>query len=159
MSTLFANWAPVAIWAALIFYFSAGSFSAQDTSQILQPALNWFFPGISMDQFEIVHLTIRKLGHLGEYFIFAVLVFRALRRQRNEYRDLHHNTLTIGIVFLYAGSDELHQLFVPNRTASFADVLLDTLGGACAVVCMALYRRRKKSAPLKTAEPDKTQKT
>src|ERR1700756_3023618 len=99
MSTLFANWAPVAFWAALIFYFSTGSFSGQETSQILEPALNWFFPGISMGQFEMVHLTIRKLGHWGEYFIFAVLVFRALHRQWREHRDLHHNALTMGIVF------------------------------------------------------------
>jgi len=142
---LFTNWAPVVFWAVLIFYFSTGSFSGQETSQILEPALNWFFPGISMGQFEIAHLTIRKLGHLGEYFIFAGLVFRALRRQLQEYRDLHHNALTMGIVFLYAGSDELHQLFVPNRTASFADVLLDTLGGACAVACLFLYHRHKQT--------------
>jgi len=147
MSTPLANWAPVALWAALIFYLSTGSFSASETSQVLEPALSWLFPGISTGQFETAHLIIRKLGHWGEYFIFALLVFRALRRQWREYRDLHHNALTMGIVFLYAGSDELHQLFVPSRTASFGDVLLDTLGGACAVIWMILYHRRKKIAP------------
>jgi VanZ family protein len=43
--------------------------------------------------------------------------------------------------------DELHQLFVPYRTASFADVLLDTLGGVCGVIWMLLYHRRRKIAP------------
>jgi len=159
MVTLFTNWGPVAIWAALIFYFSTGSFSSQETSHILEPALNWLFPGLSTDQFEMVHLTIRKLGHWGEYFVFAVLVFRALRHQWRESGDLHDSALTMVIVFLYASSDELHQLFVPSRTASFADVLLDTLGGACAVAFMILYQRRKKNAPLRIAETGKIQKT
>jgi VanZ family protein len=147
--TFLANWAPVALWATLIFYFSTGSFSAPETSQILEPALNWLFPGISADQFEIIHLIIRKLGHWGEYFVFALLVLRALRRQWRGYAKLYHNAWTIGIVFLYAASDELHQVFVPHRTASFADVLLDTLGGICAVIWIILVHRWKKiTAPM-----------
>jgi len=31
---------------------------------------------------------------------------------------------------LYSASDEIHQAFVPNRGASFADVCLDTAGAA-----------------------------
>jgi VanZ family protein len=145
--TFLANWAPVALWAALIFYFSTGSFSAPETSHILEPALNWLFPGISADQFAAIHLLIRKLGHWGEYFVFAILVLRALRRQWRGSPGLRHTAVTIGLVFLYAGLDELHQLFVPYRTASFADVLLDTLGGVCGVIWMLLYHRRRKIAP------------
>jgi VanZ family protein len=74
-------------------------------------------------------------------------VLRALRRQWRGYPGLRHNAVTIGLVFLYAGSDELHQLFVLYRTASFADVLLDTLGGVCGVIWMLLYHRRRKIAP------------
>ena len=36
--------------------------------------------------------------------------------------------ISIGIGFLYACSDEFHQLFVPGRTAKFTDVLIDTSG-------------------------------
>jgi VanZ family protein len=145
--TLLANWGPVALWATLIFYFSTASFSASETSQILEPAINWFFPAISADQFLIIHLSIRKLGHWGEYFVFAILVLRALRRQWRGYTELRHSALTMVIVFLYAASDELHQLFVPYRTASFADVLLDSVGGICAIIWMFLYHRRKKLGP------------
>ena len=33
-------------------------------------------------------------------------------------------------VFLYAASDEFHQIFVPTRTAQVSDVFIDTAGGA-----------------------------
>jgi VanZ family protein len=38
--------------------------------------------------------------------------------------------LALAVVFAYAASDELHQVFVPNRTALVSDVLIDTSGGA-----------------------------
>ena len=31
-------------------------------------------------------------------------------------------------VGLYAATDEIHQLFVPNREGKFADVIIDTAG-------------------------------
>jgi len=40
----------------------------------------------------------------------------------------------LGVVFLYAISDEVHQAFVPTRQASTADVLIDTLGGGAGLV-------------------------
>jgi VanZ family protein len=36
--------------------------------------------------------------------------------------------IAIAIVFLYASSDEIHQIFVPTRTALVSDVLIDTTG-------------------------------
>jgi VanZ family protein len=43
-------------------------------------------------------------------------------------------------------SDELHQRFVPERTAAFSDVLIDTLGAATAQVLIAVlwFRRRRR---------------
>jgi VanZ family protein len=38
------------------------------------------------------------------------------------------------LCFLYASSDEIHQLFVPGRSGSFIDILLDTFGSSCAIV-------------------------
>src|SRR5438093_13620380 len=112
------DWGPACTWAALIFWFSTESFSASETSRFLGPTLNWFFPDLSPDRFATIHISLRKLGHWSEYFIFALLVFRALR-----YRpDGTRSAFTTAISFLYAISDELHQAFVPGRTASFSDV-------------------------------------
>ena len=136
-----ASWGPVVLWAAVIFSFSTESFSSPETSRILGPALNWFFPSMSAHQFEVIHLTIRKLGHWSEYFIFAILVHRALRYRPGSYSKLLHNAFTAIIIFVYAISDELHQAFVPSRTASVADVLLDSFGGVCALLWLSLWRK------------------
>jgi len=142
----FANWGPVVLWAALIFCFSTESFSASQTSQIIGPVLRWFIPWISPRQLEAIHLVIRKLGHWSEYFVFAVLVLRALRRQFSDYSEPRRCALTAMIIFLFASSDELHQAFVPHRTASFGDVLIDLFGGLCAIFCLNLLSRAKRKS-------------
>lgn len=38
--------------------------------------------------------------------------------------------MSIFLSFLYACTDELHQIFVPGRSAQFRDVLIDTLGAS-----------------------------
>ncbi|MBE5874320.1 MAG: VanZ family protein, partial [Lachnospiraceae bacterium] len=40
-----------------------------------------------------------------------------------------------------AAADEIHQLFVPDRWGSFADVLLDTCGGAFGVLICVFAER------------------
>lgn len=39
-------------------------------------------------------------------------------------------TMSILFSFLYACTDELHQIFVPGRSAQFRDILIDTLGAS-----------------------------
>ena len=48
----------------------------------------------------------------------------------------------------YAATDELHQYFIPLRTASLMDVLIDTLSAslACALDSLRLRRKAKKAA-------------
>ena len=142
---LVVNWGPVVLWATLIFSFSTESFSSPETSRILAPALKRLFPGISAHQLEAIHLMIRKLGHWSEYFVLSVLLLRALRRQSNGFSNSGQNALTAGVVFLYAISDELHQAFVPNRTASFGDVLIDLFGGLCAIFWLNYRRKRRRN--------------
>ena len=38
--------------------------------------------------------------------------------------------MSITLSFLYACTDELHQIFVPGRSAQFRDILIDTLGAS-----------------------------
>jgi VanZ family protein len=45
------------------------------------------------------------------------------------------------VVFLYACSDEIHQLFVPNRSGELLDVLLDTFGGSLGVLSISFFKR------------------
>lgn len=42
----------------------------------------------------------------------------------------HPLIMSILLSFLYACTDELHQIFVPGRSAQFRDILIDTLGAS-----------------------------
>ncbi len=66
-----------------------------------------------------------KLWHLLEYLLFGLLAWQALLPQSRS-----GWTWAILLSLGYAGSDELHQLFVPMRTASLLDWLVDSLGVA-----------------------------
>lgn len=72
---------------------------------------------------------VRKSAHFIIYFILGILVISLFL----EYRDLCFNTiLLVGIFcFLYACSDEIHQIFVTGRSASIFDVFIDMCGSIC----------------------------
>lgn len=81
------------------------------------------------DIVETFDVPVRKIAHFTEYFILGLLLFFTFRSFgiKNPY-------LIILFAFLYACSDEIHQLFVLGRSGSFIDVILDTIGSSCAVV-------------------------
>ena len=137
---LIANWVPVVFWAGLIFYFSTEQFSSPQTSGLLESVLDWLFPGISAARVDWAHLALRKLGHLTEYFVFSVLLLRALRHNHGGL-TVRHVAWSVMFVLLYAVSDEFHQAFVPSRTASINDVLIDVLGGICGTLWIAVQRK------------------
>lgn len=138
------NWLPIFLWAALIFLFSSESFSSDNTARALGPWLYWAFPGWSTETIELVNYLLRKLGHLSEYFVFALLILRALRAHTNGPLSKRQITLGIGITALYAISDELHQVFVPSRSATLNDVLIDVCGGLAGALCFRFWNSRKR---------------
>ena len=139
------NWLPVVAWAALIFVFSTGAFSGSSTSSFLVPLLNHFFPALPGDDIGRIHTLIRKLGHVSEYLILALLVLRTLSRETGGRLSPRRLALGLLITALYAVSDELHQAFVPGRTASIVDVWIDVLGGACGALWFQLRKHGKKA--------------
>ncbi len=89
---------------------------------------------------------IRKLAHFGEYACMGILVYTMWRPWILRGRKLY--LITILWVFLSASGDEFHQLFVPGRYGSIADVILDTAGGIFGMwICTFVDRKwlRKRS--------------
>lgn len=140
----------------LIFHFSAqdsaesGSLSRMVTERCVDfinrvSGAHW--SDIKMAELaEYFEHPIRKLAHFSEYAYMGVLVYTLWSQWIKKGRVL--SLLTVGWVFVSAAADEIHQYFVPGRYCSFADVLLDTCGGAAGMllcICVvALYRRRQK---------------
>ena len=119
---------------AIIFAGSTDLMSAEHTSRIIVPLLRWFFPTISPITLVRVEFFLRKAAHVSEYAVLAVLFYRAFVHTVFQSR----RALSAGIVLLscaaYASSDEFHQSFVPSRTASLRDVMIDVCGAALAVL-------------------------
>lgn len=82
---------------------------------------------------------IRKLAHFAEYAFMGILVYAMWRPWMHRSWRLYG--LVVAWVFLSAAGDEFHQLFVPGRYGSFADVILDTFGGSFGVsICVFLEK-------------------
>jgi VanZ family protein len=145
ISIILWQWAPVIFWAALIFVFSTEIFSGAHTGGIVEALLSQLFPRLPVNEVERIHTLIRKLGHLSEYFVFALLLMRALRAETDYPSPLQPILLSVLLTVLYAASDEFHQSFVPSRSASVADVMIDAVGGICGALLAHLRNRRPKA--------------
>ena len=130
----------------LIFLFSTDQFSSSNTIRIVGPLIRWIFPNASLELQHSIHSFVRKLGHWSEYFVLSLLLLRAFKGdERNEWKA-RWAIWTLVLVLFYALSDELHQVFVPSRTAHFRDSMLDFFGGSCAVFWKYLSRNRRPRA-------------
>jgi VanZ family protein len=140
-------WLPALIWMALIFSASSDANSFAHSSRIIGPLLHWLFPQMPDDTMYFIVLVVRKCAHLTEYAVFALLLWRALRKpMKNDPRPWiwREARLALLIVALYAASDEFHQSFVPTRTALVSDVFVDTAGGAAGLLALWAFGRRQK---------------
>ena len=137
-SSFLRYWVPVLLWMTLVFSASADKQSYHHSSMFFEPLMRWLFPHLSQDTISSIHHVFRKTCHLCEYAVLAALVWRAVRKPlKHDPRPWNwaEAGLALAVVFAYAASDELHQVFVPNRTALFSDVMIDTSGG---LVCLGV---------------------
>lgn len=103
---IFKLWLPVIIWAGIIFWLSS-------------------IPNLKTNlEYDFI---LRKIAHTVEYFILTLLLYRAFKGSFNM-GIFHLFIYPVTLSFFYAVSDEFHQSFVPARSASIRDVLIDTIG-------------------------------
>src|ERR1700731_2630442 len=138
-------WMPSIIWMALIFIGSTDILSAEHTSRFLVPFLRWIDPQISLATLNAIQFGIRKLGHLTEYAILAMLLWRALRSGTGWQMKMSILFLIAALACaIFAASDEFHQSFVPSRTSSPVDVMIDICGALVGLeICLAFARRKR----------------
>lgn len=150
-------WLPAACIAAAIFWFSAQpaaeSTEMSDTVShlilLLGTKLGFFHgnPAQYADLIELMSFPVRKTAHMTEYLVFYCTVRFGLHFTYQPLNVKHRLLTALAIVFLYACTDEFHQLFVPGRAGRFTDVLIDCFG--CAVVtliCLHFYQLDNKNS-------------
>ena len=89
---------------------------------------------------------IRKGAHLSIYALVGLLMMNLMCTYKISNKNKFLITILVGII--YASSDEIHQSFIPGRTAAFTDVCIDTcgaiLGSLIAFGCINCYIKLKK---------------
>ena len=139
---LLKYWAPPIIWMSMIFWFSTDLFSGVNTGSLLWKVVSFIYPGVTQELFDSIHFSVRKAGHLTEYAVLALLLFRAFRSGFRERWRRWRALSSLLVAFLYASLDEYHQTFTRRRTGSVYDILIDTSGAVTALVLLWLLSLR-----------------
>lgn len=109
-------WGPVVIWMVIIFVGSSHSNVVLSESP-------------SRDN------LMKNLGHIIEYALLGFLIFRALSSKKGDTLSSRYVWLwSLTGAILYGLSDEVHQMFVPTRTAYLGDILMDGVGAGMGVL-------------------------
>ena len=121
-------WTPVVGYAGLIFSLSSLSHPEEQLPSFL-------LKGIS-----------DKVLHAVEYAMLALLCYRAFRWAAGPVVARQAVVLAIVTASVFGLTDEVHQLFVPLREASWQDWLADTVGATLAAVGVGRITKMSASA-------------
>lgn len=127
-------WVITLAWAALIFYLSTQTFAPDFTRSFLATILSLLHCQVSPATFGTLHTGLRKMAHLTEYAIFALLLYVYPDEEDQTMWRPRRALTCIVVVALYSLTDEFHQLYVPQRHSSLMDCGLDTLGASLAML-------------------------
>lgn len=156
----------IIVWAALglitgaIFLFSAQTAdqSADLSRSVLREILKKLIPNYeALDAAEqrqmilLYHHLIRKGAHFMVYLLWggllsALVYLYGLSRAKQA-------LIVLSAGFVYACSDEFHQLFIPGRGAQWSDVFLDFSGVAAGLavfwIISCFFAKHKNKVKLK----------
>ena len=134
-------WSPVALGISIIVLESTEWFGADHTSSPLRKILEAVFGHISNAQWEILHHYIRKSGHFLGYGFIGLAWLRAWWFTLPHSRFLPDAILALLGTALVASCDEWHQTYLPNRTGTPWDVLLDCTGAIVLQLIVYIFMR------------------
>lgn len=141
----------IVLWCSLIFMFSndtGGTSTKKSDGLIVRTVEKVIKRSLSSEEKDKVLryfvVPVRKSAHLFIYFILGFLIISLLREYRNI--DMKVVFLAVFLAFLYACSDEVHQLFVRGRSGQVKDVFIDTFGSFLGVLLYSfIYRFRRRN--------------
>jgi VanZ family protein len=135
------------VWLGIIAFESTDELSSEHTTTLLYWGLTHLFGRIDPASFVVWHHYLRKTGHVFGYAMLSYLLFRAWRATLSadlarfwEFRWAVVSFLSAAAV---ASLDEWHQTFIPSRTGSARDVLLDSVAALAAQLLLYIALRYK----------------
>lgn len=132
-------WIILIAWMMLIFYMSNQPADISNgQSDFVLNLVESLGINISNNYVDIAITIIRKGAHFTEYLILNLLYFNVLRMYISKNKALIYS---IGLSFIYASTDEFHQLFVQGRAGRFTDVLIDTSGAFTGSIIVLIIKK------------------
>jgi VanZ family protein len=133
------RWLPALVVMVLIFWFS--SLPGEQVGQTARPALDHAPKIVTLEPLgKPVRIQWLKVGHGVGYALLGLAYLYALRPVNRRAA-----ALAVLLALVYAILDEIHQAFVPGRSASLMDVALDVAAAGTAVgVWLIALRLRSK---------------
>lgn len=122
----------------IIFNFSAenGTQSSSTSHKVARAIVTLINKELSENEIEkkidLIQPYIRKLAHFSVYMLLGVLVMLCACTFKGS--NLLKFDISVIFNFLYACTDEFHQLFIPGRSGEFRDVSIDTLGALLGII-------------------------
>ena len=136
------------LWISIIFAFShqTGSKSENTSDTLVKEVIETL--NIDMDNKEKenfiidTRIFVRKGAHFILYLGLGVISYLTL----TIFNIKKKISLSIIVTTLYAISDEIHQIFIPSRTAAITDILIDVSGSIIGILIINhVYKLYKKS--------------
>lgn len=120
------SWIILIGWMIFIFYMSNQPADvSNEQSDFVLNLIESLGVNITGNYIDIAITIIRKGAHFTEYLILNLLYFNTLRMYISNKKALIYSII---LSFLYASTDEFHQIFVEGRAGRVTDVLIDTSG-------------------------------
>jgi VanZ family protein len=105
---------------------------------IIYCALIFYLSSQSRLPLEQTFLNQDKLLHVAAYAVMGLLAWRSFRHFVQEKPALA--LCCIGFCGLYGLSDEVHQFYVPGRSASPYDLIADIVGAMVSVLLIRFFK-------------------
>jgi VanZ family protein len=143
------TWIATGLWLGLIVVESTDSLSAAHTSRYLYPLFHFLFK-MKLARFEVLHHYLRKMGHFVGYFMLSLFMFASWRATLRQPSGPRWAAGWAGIAFFMAtfvaSMDEWHQTYLPSRTGTLRDVVLDGSAALVAQIVIFLWLRSRSRA-------------
>jgi hypothetical protein len=123
----------------IIFIFShdSGSTSTIKSNIFVDRFYNIFNFNINR---RLLTKIIRKSAHIS---LYALLGFSVSNYLIDFNKKIYINSILF--ILIYSISDEVHQLFIPNRSGSIIDILIDLIGGIIGIILWRIYEEKRTS--------------
>ena len=132
------------LWMGVIFYMSnqpatISSIHSGNTISLISKLpligdIMEYLMSINIGEF-----IVRKSAHMFSYCILVILLFMSVYE-----KDIRKSSIISFLgTFLYACSDEFHQLFIPGRSGEIRDVMIDSIGGIIGIIIISIILKNR----------------